>query len=186
LTKQRKHNQKVKFRVNQDILAHEVRVIDTGGKQIGVMPTKKAIRQAKEQNLDLVEIAPKAAPPVTKIADYGKLRYAAEKKLKKERKKTKSGELKEIRFSPFIAEQDYKTRLTRINQFLKDNHKVRVVVVFKGRQMGSKPFGYRLLEKVINELEVNIAVDMKPKFLGRHLAMIISPVKKAKNEKTKN
>jgi len=187
LNKRKKlHNQLIEFRVNEGIFVPEVRVIGEG-KQLGVMPTEKALALAKKHGLDLVEIAPKARPPVAKIADYGKLRYAAEKKLKKERKKSKSAELKEVRFSPFIAKQDYNTRLARIREFLAGGNKVRVVVVFMGRHMDSKAFGYKLLERVMDDLKVNIAIDMEPKFLGRHLAMIISPIKKVKdNAETKN
>ncbi len=158
-----------------------MRVIDTKGKQVGVMTVVKALDLAKKANLDLVEIAPKAKPPVVKIIDFGKFKYQEEKKLRKQKKKVKGGELKEIRFSPFIGEADYKTRIERIRQFLEVKDKVRVVVKFKGRQMGSKQFGYNLLKKVLKEFEDQVAVDMQPKFLGRHLVMIISPVAKIKS-----
>jgi translation initiation factor IF-3 len=155
-----------------------VRVIDAKGKQIGVVDRNKALELAKKAKLDLVEIAPKARPPVVKIVDFGKFRYREEKKARAAKKKTKTGELKEIRFSPFIGEADYKTRIERVKEFLEDKDKVRIVVKFKGRQMGSKQYGYNLLKRVLGEFNNAVAIDMEPKFLGRHLMMVISPTGK--------
>lgn len=186
---------KLNWRINNQIIAEKVRLLGPDGKQIGVVKLKKAIDQAKEEELDLVEIAPKAKPPVTKIVDLGKFRYEEEKKLKKQNKGKKSGELKEIRFSPFIGEADYQTRMERVDEFLKEGNKVRIVVKFKGRQMGSKNFGYKLVRKVIANYTDQINIDMEPKFIGRHLTCVISPMakskiktkdKKLKNAKTKN
>ncbi len=166
------------WRVNQQIRSQEVRVLDEGGKQVGVMSVPEALKIAHESKLDLVEIAAKAKPPVVKIIDFGKFKYQEEKKLKKLKKKTKIAEVKEIRFSPFMGEADYQTRMKRVNEFLHDGHKIRPVVKFKGRQMGSKKFGYEILERVMNEVTHPIVIDMEPKFLGRHLAMVISPTNK--------
>lgn len=142
------------------------------------------MEEAKKVNLALIEIAPNANPPVAKIIDLGKFKYQEEKKLKSQ-KKSKGGEVKEIRFSPFIAENDYNFRLGRVKEFLAEKNKVRLVVVFKSSQMRSKPFGYKLLEKIVKEMDENINVDMEPKFLGRNLMMIISPVSGKKNAETK-
>jgi translation initiation factor IF-3 len=155
-----------------------VRVIGANGKQIGVLTIQKALAEANKAGLDLIEIAPKAKPPVAKIADFGKFRYQEEKRLKKQKKGSKGSELKEVRFSPFIAEHDYKVRYDRIREFLEEGNKIRVVVVFKGRHMGSKQFGYDLLKKIVDKLGETISVDMEPKFFGRHLAMVISPTNK--------
>ena len=173
-------NKKLNWRINEQIHAPKVRVIGENGKQIGVLTTGEAIKKAKIKKLDLVEIAPKARPPVVKIVDFGKFRYLEEKKLKIQKKKTKHADLKEVRFSPFIAKADYATRIERIKGFFKEGHKIRVVVKFLGRQMGSKQFGYDLLKKILNELGEGINIDMEPKFLGRHLMMVISPVTKSK------
>ena len=155
-----------------------MRVIGADGKQLGIMKTPEAIAKARKEGLTLVEIAAKATPPVAKIVEFGKFRYTEEKKLRKQQKKAKSGELKEIRFSPFIAEKDYETRMKRVREFLEDKNKVKVVVVFMGRQMGSKDFGYGLIKRIVQDLGNSIAMDMEPKFLGRHLVTIISPVLK--------
>lgn len=178
------------YKVNQQITASKVRVIGPDDKQVGVMKLKEALEKSGEEGLDLVEIAPKAKPPVVRIVDLGKFRYEEEKKLKKQKKGAKTSELKEVRFSPFIAEQDYKTRLDRVNEFLDEGNKVRAVVKFKGRQMQSKKFGYDVFKRLLEDVNSDVNIDMEPKFLGRHLTMVISPVKKSKkkeNEKeTKN
>lgn len=174
------------WRINKNIHAPKIRVIGADGKQIGVISRKEALDLAKKAKLDLVEIAPKAKPPVAKIVDFGKFRYREEKKLRKQKKKSKGGELKEVRFSPFIAQGDYETRFRKLDKFLRENYKVRVVVVFKGRQMGSKKFGYQLIDRITEELGDRISVDMEPKFLGRHLAMVISPLSKAKRAEKSN
>jgi translation initiation factor IF-3 len=179
------------LRINNQIRTKELRVIGPDGKQIGVMKLEKALRTSKSRGLDLIEIAPKAKPPVAKITDLGKFKYQREKKLKKQKKGTKGGDIKEIRFSPFIAEGDYQTRLERVNEFLNDGNKIRIVVKFKGRQMGSKPFGYKLIKKLMEDIKDDVNVDMEPKFIGRHLTTVISPTsgirkKESKNGKTKN
>jgi translation initiation factor IF-3 len=162
--------------LNESIRAPEVRVIGSDGKQLGVLKIREAIDKARKEGLSLVEIAPNATPPVAKIVDFGKFRYQEEKKARKDQKKVKGGEVKEIHFSPFIADGDYVTKLKRIREFLNDRNKVKVVVVFGGRQMGSKPMGYLLLGRINNELGETITIDMQPKFLGRYLTTIISPV----------
>lgn len=178
------------WRVNNEIRASLVRVIGSDGKQIGVLPKEKALKLAQKEGLDLIEIAPNATPPVTKIISLGKLRYQEEKRKRQEVKKTKASELKEIRLSPFIADKDYQTRLGRIKEFLLEKNKVRVVVVFRANQMGSRRFGYEILAKVKTELGKAINIDMEPKFIGRHLIMTISPTKQViilnKNVKTKD
>ena len=176
------------WRVNEQIRAEKLRVIGPDGKQIGLLTKTEALEKSKKEGLDLIEIAPQAVPPVAKIINFGKFRYQEEKKRRLEAKRAKSAELKEIRFTPFIAENDYNIRLERIKEFLTEKNKVKAVVVFKGRQLGSKQFGYSLLKRVVEELGESIVIDMEPKFVGRHLIMIISPVNrpKPKNAENKN
>lgn len=177
---------KLIWKINNQIRAPEVRVIGSNGKQEGVLKIGDALKKAQEEGLDLVEIAPNAKPPVTKIVELGKFRYEQEKKLQKEKKKTKASELKEVRFSPFIADHDYRTRIEKIKEFLEESNKVRLVVVFKGRHMGSKDFGYKLFKKILDGFGNSVAIDMEPKFIGRHLIMTISPLKKVKVEKSQS
>ena len=167
------------WRLNENIRVPEVRLVGSDGKQVGVVKTEEALKKAKDEGLTLVEVAPLAKPPVAKIVEFGKFRYREEKKAKEIAKKQKGGELKEIRLSPFIAEGDYQTRLKRVREFLGDKNKVKLVVVFGGRQMGSKPVGYALIDRIYKELGESIVIDMKPKFLGRYLITIISPYAKA-------
>jgi len=174
----RQKQQKTYWRTNFQIHAPSVRVIDEKDKQVGVVDIKKAQELAKKAELDLVEIAPNAKPPVCKIVDFGKFKYQQEKKARKEKKGVKKSELKEVRFTPFIGEHDYQTRFERIKEFLGEKNKVRIVVRFKGRQMGSKKFGYDVLDKVTTDLSDSISIDMRPKFVGRNLIMVISPTMK--------
>ena len=176
---------KTYWRINHNIHAPKVRVIDEKDKQIGILALSDALKKAEEAKLDLVEIAPNAKPPVAKIIDFGKFRYQERKKSKSQKKSTKSGDIKEVRFSPFIGEADYRTRLQRIKEFLEEKNKIRLVVKFKGRQMGSKQFGYNLLRRINTELGDTIIIDMEPKFLGRHLTMVISPTTKGKRQEVK-
>lgn len=188
------------YRVNEEIKVPELRVVDANGKQIGILKTEVALAKAKKENLDLIEVAPLVKPPVAKMVNLGKFLYKEEKKLKKA-KKSKVSELKEIRFSPFIAENDYLTRLGRVREFLSDRNKVKLTIVFKGRQMGSKNFGYDLLNKILTSLGDSVQRDTEPKFLGRNLVMVVSPLNqkrelsvkvqtinnaKSKNEKNNN
>ena len=188
-----------RYRINNQISADKVRVIDPDGKQVGVMNLKKALKEAYDRKLDLVEIAPNSKPPVVKIIELGKFKYIEDKKRKKEKLGSKKGDVKEIRFSPFIGDADYKMRLRKVQDFLNQGFKIRAVVKFKGRQMGRKNFGYELLKKLIDEVDRDINIDMEPKFIGRHLTCIISPstkvvkkevgekeVKEKKDAKTKN
>lgn len=166
------------YRINSEIRAPELRVIDQEGKMIAVMTKEEAMKKAREAGIDLIEIAPNASPPVAKIIELGKFRYIEEKKAREQKKKAKTAEMKEVRFSPFIAEGDYQTRIRKIDGYLKNGHKVRIVVVFKGRHMGNLPRGYELMREVRASLGYDVSIDMEPKLLGRHMAMIISPLKK--------
>ena len=155
-----------------------MRVIGADGKLIGEMSKDEAVKKAKEAELTLVEIAPNATPPVAKIVDFGKFRYAEEKKARSQQKKVKGGEVKEIRFSPFIGDNDFAVRIKRIKEFFADKNKVRVVIVFTGPQMRVKQRGYDVINKIKAEFGDTIVIDMAPKFLGKHLMTVISPISK--------
>lgn len=179
-------------KTNEQIRAPEVRVLAEDGKQVGVMPIAEALAHAKGLGVDLIEIVPQATPPVVKAIDIGKFRYQEEKRQREVAKKQKGGELKEIRFTPFIGEADFETRIKRIEEFLGDSNKVRTVVFFTNKQLGAKPSGYAVLDRVKKIFEGRIVVDMEPKFFGKTLAMVISPYKKGikkvetDNAETKN
>lgn len=176
---QRYNKQKKTFwRVNQNIQARELRVVDAEGKQLGLFSANEARQMAQEQDLDLVEIAPNAKPPVAKIIDFTKFRYQQEKKEREARRKEKKGsEQKEVWLTPFIGDNDYQTRLERVREFLEEGHKVRIVVKFKGAQMAHREFGYGIAKKVVQDTKEKAGVDQEPKFIGRQLIMMLTPIK---------
>jgi translation initiation factor IF-3 len=149
------------------------------------MPTSEALFKAKQKGLDLVEVASQAKPPVCKIVDFNKFKYLENKKQRKGAKKSKVKETKEIRFSPFIAENDFQFRIKRAKEFLKESHKIRLTIWFKGRQITRKQFGYELLEKAVKALEEVSKVESEPKFHGKMLSMVLKPGK-GNNAKTEN
>jgi len=174
---------KLFWRTDYQIRAPSLRVVDSEGKLVGELGRDEAIKRAKDEGLTLIEIAPNANPPVAKIADFGKFRYSEEKKARAQAKKVRGGEVKEIRFSPFIAENDFNVRIERIKEFFADKNKVKVVVVFKGPQMRVKHVGYEMIEKIKKVFGDTIITDMEPKFLGKYLVTVISPVTNKKNVK---
>ena len=166
------------YRINQYIQAKEVRVVDEEGKQVGVLPIFNAIQKARELNVDLVEVAPQAAPPVCKLIDFKKFKYLEAKKEREEKKGQKGGETKEIMFTPFIAKNDVLTRINKIKGFLKDENKVKIRIRFSGRELGKKDFGYRIIDSVLAELGDLAVKEGEPKFLGKELSLMIGPNKK--------
>lgn len=173
------------WRTDYQIRANRLRVIGSDTKLLGEMSKDEAIRKAKDEGLTLVEIAPNATPPVAKIVDFGKFKYAEEKKARAQAKGVKGGEVKEIRFSPFIGEADFKVRIERIKEFFADKNKVRVVVVFTGPQMRVKTTGYNIINRVKEVMGDSIITDMEPKFLGKHLVTVISQTNKKQISKEK-
>lgn len=173
------------WRTDYQIRANRLRVIGSDAKLIGEMGRDEAVRKAKDEGLTLVEIAPNAAPPVAKIVDFGKFKYSEEKKARAQAKGVKGGEVKEIRFTPFIGEADFRVRIGRIKEFFAEKNKVRVVVVFTGPQMRVRNTGYDVIGRVKKEFGESVITDMEPKFLGKHLVTVISQTNK-KNVKTEN
>ncbi len=171
-------NKKLNVRINGEIRAPEVRVLSEEGKQVGVMKIGEALAHAENLHVDLIEIVPNATPPVVKAIEIGKFKYQEEKKAREIAKKSKGGEVKELHFSPFIGQGDFDTRTRRIDEFLNDSNKIRLVVVFNNKQMGAKEHGYTVLNRVKAQFADRIIVDMEPKFFGKHLSMVISPYKK--------
>lgn len=170
------------YRINQLIRSPKLRVIGDDGKQIGILTLPEAFEKAKESGLDLVEIAPTAKPPVAKIIDYKKFVYLEEKRARKG-KKTKGGEIKEVRFTPFIAQADFQVRIKRILRFLGEGNKVRVVVKFVGRQLTKKDFGYEIVKNVKVALAQDAEFESDPKWMGPNLSVTVTSIKKAENEK---
>ncbi len=149
------------------------------GDQLGIQKVTEALRLAEEQNVDLVEIAPLANPPVCKLMDYGKFRYREQKKAHEAKLKQKQIQVKEIKFRPGTDEGDYKIKLAKLIQFLEEGDKAKVTLRFRGREMAHKEFGERLLERVRKDLDEVGAVEQFPKLEGRQMVMVIAPKKKA-------
>ncbi|MDR1032991.1 MAG: translation initiation factor IF-3 [Candidatus Nomurabacteria bacterium] len=156
--------------MNDEIRSNEVRVVDSNGKQLGVMSTAEARKLALEAGVDLVEISPSTNPPVVKIIDWGKYQYH---KLK-EQKKSKSSELKQMRLGLKIGSNDLDIKIRKIKKFLADGDRVKIMVVFKGREMAHKELGFDLMEKVLDMLsDVAVTADQKPQMAGRNLSINI-------------
>ncbi|MGQ9700159.1 MAG: translation initiation factor IF-3 [Candidatus Bipolaricaulaceae bacterium] len=161
------------FRVNEEIRAREVLLIDSEGRNLGVTPLEQALALARERGLDLVEVAPEANPVVCKIVDFGKYRYQLQKR---EKKQPKAGKVKEVKFTIQTGEHDFQTKLQRIRGFLEEGMKVRAVVFFKGRQIIHIERGRELLARVA-ELTRDLAkVELNPMECGRTLEILLAPL----------
>lgn len=174
------NNLKITYRINHQITAPQIRLIDEESRQIGVLTLSEAKAQATETGLDLVEIAPKANPPVVKLIDFSKFRYQESKKLKAEKKGVRGGELKEVQMTPFIGPQDFETRVKRTREFLTTGNKVKLSIKFQGRQITRKEFGYQLIERFTSQLADVGAPEGEPRLIGKQLLFTMAPAKKKK------
>ncbi|BCU81108.1 translation initiation factor IF-3 [Polycladomyces abyssicola] len=161
--------------VNEAIRAREVRLIGPNGDQIGVVPLREALRMAQEAELDLVNVAPQAKPPVCRIMDYGKFRYEQSKREKEARKKQKTIQVKEVRLSPSIEEHDLQTKLRNVKKFLQSGDKVKLTIRFRGREITHQEIGLGILNRMAKEVEDLAQVERQPKLEGRQMIMILSP-----------
>ncbi len=160
--------------INEQIRDREVRLIGVDGEQLGIMSARDAMKHAREANLDLVKIAPQAKPPVCKILDYGKYRYEMARREKEARKKQKTIEVKEIRFSPNIDTNDLNTKVNQAKKFISAGNKVKVAVRFRGREMTHTAVGRKILDDFAQLLSEVAVVDKPPKMEGRSMVMFLS------------
>ena len=160
-----------------------MRLVAENGDQLGIVPVLEALRKAEEANVDLVEIAPLANPPVCKLMDYGKFRYREQKKAHEAKLKQKQIQVKEIKFRPGTDEGDYKIKLGKLTQFLEEGDKAKVTLRFRGREMAHREFGERLLERVRKDLDAIGVVEQFPRLEGRQMVMVLAPKKKLVPEK---
>ena len=163
-------------RSNNRINSPEVQVIGSTGENLGIINTNKAISMAKEEGLDLIEIAPNAKPPVCKIIDMGKYKYDAQKKANKAKKKQKKIELKEIKLRPVTETHDYNFKLKNAQKFLSKGDKVKFTIRFKGRELQHSNLGYNLMNKIQEDIKLVGKVEMNPKFDGKQMIMVIQPL----------
>ncbi len=163
-------------RSNNRITSLEVQVIGSDGENIGILNLNEAIRLAKDDGLDLIEIAPNAKPPVCKIMDMGKYKYDAQKKANKAKKKQKKVELKEIKLRPVTEVHDYKFKIKNAQKFLLKGDKVKFTIRFKGRELQHSSIGSELMEKIKQDMESIGRVELQPKFDGKQMIMVIHPL----------
>ena len=161
--------------MNDEIRAREVRLIGVDGEQLGIKPLREALQMAADVNLDLVNVAPTAKPPVCRIMDYGKYRYEMQKREKEARKNQKIVDVKEVRFSTNIDEHDFQTKLRNVIKFIKNGDKVKCSVRFRGREITHADIGQKVLERIAAEAGDICVVERKPKLEGRSMIMILSP-----------
>ena len=153
----------------------QVRLVDETGQQIGIVDTREALRMARERGLDLVLVSPAARPPVARILDYGKWRYEHQQQEKARRKRQRKQEQKAIKFRVKVSEHDYQTKLKHIRRFLEDGHKVKVTIMFRGREMAHPELGRKILDRVAEDLAELGVVEMPPQLAGRDMNMVLAP-----------
>jgi len=156
----------------------EIRLIGPENQPIGIVNIREALRMAEEADIDLVEIAPTASPPVCRLMDYGKFKYQEQKRQHDARLKQKIIQVKEVKFRPGTDEGDYQVKMRNVNRFLEDGDKVKVTLRFRGREMAHQEFGVRLLERVRTDLEDVALVEQTPKLEGRQMTMVIAAKRK--------
>ena len=160
---------------NEDITSPDVQLIDAEGENRGVVNTRAALAEAQEQGLDLVLISPNANPPVAKMLDLGRFKYAAQKKAAEARKKQKVIEVKEVQLRPNVGTHDYETKMKAVQRFLDDGDRVKVTMRFRGREMAHQELGMQLLVKVKEQMDAIAKVESQPRSEGRQMVMVLAP-----------
>jgi translation initiation factor IF-3 len=167
-------------KINRDIRASEVRLIDSEGEQAGIVPIGEALRLAEENGLDLVEVAPNSTPPVCRIMDYGKYRYQQSKKTKDAKKKQTVIQVKEVKLRPKTEEHDIQYKTENIKRFLAEGNRVKVTIQFRGREIAHPDMAQRVIDRVMEGIEGLGLVDQRPKMEGRRMIFILRPATAAK------
>jgi len=163
------------LRTNKEIRVREVRLIDAEGNQAGVIATVDALEMAAKDGFDLVEVSPKAVPPVCKILDYGKYKFEQDKRLKENKKKQKLVKMKEIRMQPKIEKHDLQFKAKHVQQFLDEGNKVKVTIRFRGRELAHTELGLVVMDNILKLIDGEFVVDKKPSMEGRFMSMILNP-----------
>lgn len=161
--------------INERIRVREVRLVDENGVMLGILPTFEALKLARERELDLVEISPKASPPVCKIMDYGKYKYEVAKKAQEAKKKQTVIQVKEMKLGLKIEEHDFGFKLKHMREFLEEGNKVKVIIMFRGREVLHRDKGDLMAQKIIETVKDIGAPEQRPKFDGRNIVMIFAP-----------
>jgi translation initiation factor IF-3 len=169
-------------RINERIRVPEVRLIDENGNQVGIMRTQEALRYAQDRDLDLVEVAPDARPPVCRVLDYSKYKYEQNQKQKAARKHQTQINVREIKFRPKIAQHDYDTKKGHVERFLKARDKVKVTIMFRGREMAHPERGEMILNRLAEDLGELAVIEQRPQQDGRNMTMMLAPTRAASDE----
>jgi len=162
--------------VNERIRVREVRLIDENGEQLGIVSTSEALRLAREKELDLVEVSGKSAPPVCKIMDYGKYKYQLQKKAQEAKKKQAVIQIKEMKLGLKIEEHDFQFKMKHLREFLEEGHKLKIIIMFRGREILHVAMGEKLAQKVVDSLKDVGELEQRSKFDGRNIVMIFAPL----------
>ena len=162
-------------RVNEEIKVPSIRLVDADGEMVGVVSVQEGMEMAQEVGLDLVEVSPAADPPVCKILDYGKFKYAEQKKRNEARKKQKVIEIKELKMRPGIEEHDYQTKMRSMFRFLDEGDKVKITIRFRGREMAHQNLGVRVLDRIQQDVGDIAKIEQSPRTEGRMMTMVIAP-----------
>lgn len=165
-------------RINDEITAPEVRLVGAEGEQLGIVNIRAALQMAEEAEVDLVEIAPMAQPPVCKMMDFGKFKYQEAKRAHEAKLKQKQVQVKEVKFRPGTDDNDYQIKLRNLVKFLQEGDKAKITLRFRGREMAHQEFGMRMLERIKGDLTDVAQVEQFPKMEGRQLIMVLAPTKK--------
>jgi translation initiation factor IF-3 len=163
------------IRINEGIRVREVRVVSAEGEQLGVMPTQQALETARSQELDLVEVAPEAQPPVCRIMDFGKFKYTQARRQKEARKKQTVILVKEVKMGPKTEKHDFDFKLKHVRRFLEEGHKAKVTVRFKGREMAHTELGWKMLQRMVEAVSDIAVTENNPRMEGRMLHIMLSP-----------
>jgi len=161
--------------INWDIKAPEVRVIDSDGKQIGIMPLKEAMKISEERGLDLVEVAPNSNPPVCRIMNYGKYKYQQSKRIQEARKHQTIIQVKEVKVRPRTEEHDFQFKLRHVKRFLSEGNKVKISILFRGREIAHPEFGREMLNRFLEGAKDLMVLEQAPRLEGRNMVMILAP-----------
>jgi translation initiation factor IF-3 len=172
-------------KINDAIRVRQVRLIDDEGGQVGIIDTREAIRMAQEKNLDLVMVSPNTVPPVCRLLDYGKFRFEAQQQEKEARKRARSQEVKSIKLRVKIGDGDFETKLNHVKRFLKDGHKVKITIMFRGRERTHPELGEKLLARATETLGEYAIVESPPLLAGMDMNMLVAPTAKAATMKLK-
>ncbi len=167
-------------RINDRIRARDVRLVDPDGAQLGIKSLPEALTIARQLDLDLVEVAPLANPPVCRIMDYGKYKFDAAQRAKESRRKTTSVGIKEMKYRPKIGPGDFDTKTRQVLKFLNEGHKVKVTIMFRGREVFHPELGKRILDRVAEHVDGAARVEAEPRLDGRNMVMVLAPDKRAK------